>query len=237
MNQPINTAATHTMSFEEQARVERTFLTRTYLWMTLGLLTTAVVAGVTANSETLLRLIFGTPFVMWGLFFAQLGLVMVLSVAINKLAPALATLIFFAYAALTGLVFAPLLLYYTASSVASTFVVTAGVFGILTIIGMSTRVDLTAVGTLAFVGLIGIILMSLVNFFMQSETLYWIISILGVVGFVVLIARDAQRLKRMSIQVDPQSDQAARASIMGALSLYLNFINLFIFLLRILGRR
>ncbi|RIK32092.1 MAG: hypothetical protein DCC52_05380 [Chloroflexi bacterium] len=225
------------MSFEEQARVERTFLTRTYLWMTLGLLTTAVVAGVTANSETLLRLIFGTPFVMWGLFFAQLGLVMVLSVAINKLAPALATLIFFAYAALTGLVFAPLLLYYTASSVASTFVVTAGVFGILTIIGMSTRVDLTAVGTLAFVGLIGIILMSLVNFFMQSETLYWIISILGVVVFVVLIARDAQRLKRMSIQVDPQSDQAARASIMGALSLYLNFINLFIFLLRILGRR
>lgn len=162
---------------------------------------------------------------------------MVLSVAINKLAPALATLIFFAYAALTGLVFAPLLLYYTASSVASTFVVTAGVFGILTIIGMSTRVDLTAVGTLAFVGLIGIILMSLVNFFMQSETLYWIISILGVVVFVVLIARDAQRLKRMSIQVDPQSDQAARASIMGALSLYLNFINLFIFLLRILGRR
>ncbi len=240
MNQPINPVAanaTNAMSYEEQARVERSFLTRTFLWMALGLLTTAVVAGVTANSETLLRFIFGTPFVMWGLFIAQLGLVLFLSVAINKMAPVVATLVFFGYAALTGLVFAPLLLYYTASSVASTFVVTAGMFGILAIIGMSTKVDLTGIGMLAFIGLIGIILMSLVNFFLQSETLYWIVSVLGVVVFVVLIARDAQRLKRMSTQLDPQSDQAARASIMGALSLYLNFINLFIFLLRILGRR
>lgn len=237
MNPPMNPPMGRTLSLEEQAKLERSFLTRTFLWMTLGLLITAVVAFVTVSSQTLLSLIYGTPFVMWGLFIAQIGLVVFLSVAVNKMAPAIATLVFFGYAALTGLVFAPLLLYYTKSSVASTFVITAGVFGILTIIGMSTRVDLTAIGTLAFVGLIGILLMGVVNIFLQSPALYWVISILGVIVFVVLIARDAQRLKRMATQLDPGTDQAARASVMGALALYLDFINLFIFLLRILGRR
>jgi FtsH-binding integral membrane protein len=102
---------------------------------------------------------------------------------------------------------------------------------------MSTKVDLTAIGTLAIIGLVGVILMSLVNLFLQSETLYWIISILGVIIFVILIARDTQRLKQMATQVEPNSEQGQRASIMGALTLYLDFINLFIFLLRILGRR
>ena len=236
-NMNVNPPMTSTLSLEERAQAERSFLTRTFLWMTLGLLITAVVALVTVNSETLLGLIYGTPFVMWGLFIAQIGLVVVLSVAVNKMAPAIATLVFFGYAALTGLVFAPLLLYYTKASVASTFVITAGVFGILTIIGMSTKVNLTAVGTLAFVGLIGVLLMGIVNIFLQSPALYWIISILGVIVFVVLIARDSQRLKQMATQLDANSEQAARASVMGALALYLDFINLFIFLLRILGRR
>lgn len=237
MNQPLNTPMIRNISLEEQAKLERSFLTRTFLWMSLGLVITAVVAAVTANSETLLRLIYGNPWVMWGLLIAQFAVVITLTVAVNKLAPMIATLIFFGYAALTGLTFSSILLVYTASSVASTFVVTAGMFGVLVIIGMTTKMDLTGIGTLAFIGLLGIILMSLVNFFLQSETLYWIISIAGVIVFVVLIARDAQRLKQMATQLDPNSDQASRASILGALSLYLNFINLFLFLLRILGRR
>lgn len=237
MNQPLNTPMIRNISLEEQAKLERSFLTRTFLWMSLGLVITAVVAAVTANSETLLRLIYGNPWVMWGLLIAQFAVVITLTVAVNKLAPMIATLIFFGYAALTGLTFSSILLVYTASSVASTFVVTAGMFGVLVIIGMTTKMDLTGIGTLAFIGLLGIILMSLVNFFLQSETLYWIISIAGVIVFVVLIARDAQRLKQMATQLDPNSDQASRSSILGALSLYLNFINLFLFLLRILGRR
>jgi hypothetical protein len=237
MNQPINAPMTRNMSLEEQAKVERSFLTRTFLWMTLGLLTTAVVAFVVATSPTMLQFIYGTPLVIWGLFIGQIVLVIALSVAVHKLSPVIATLIFFGYAALTGVTFSSLLLIYTPSSIASTFVVTAGMFGILTIIGMSTKVDLTAIGTLAIIGLVGVILMSLVNLFLQSETLYWIISILGVIIFVILIARDTQRLKQMATQVEPNSEQGQRASIMGALTLYLDFINLFIFLLRILGRR
>ena len=233
MNQPMN----QPISLANQAQAERSFITRTFLWMTLGLLVTAVVAFVVASSPTLRQFIYGNTFVIWGLFIAQIALVISLSVAVNKLSPVIATLIFFAYAALTGVTFSSILLVYTASSVASTFVVTAGMFGILTIIGMGTKMDLTAIGTLAFIGLIGVILMSLVNFFLQSETLYWVISIAGVIIFVALIARDAQRLKQMATQVDPNSEQGQRASIMGALVLYLDFINLFLFLLRILGRR
>jgi uncharacterized protein len=225
------------LSLADQQQAERSFLTRTFLWMTLGLIVTAVVASVTASSEALLQLIYGNPFGMFGLLIAQVGVVLVLSVAINRLSPIIATLMFIGYAALTGVVFSSILLYYTTESVASTFVVTAGMFGILSIIGLSTKVDLTAIGTLAFIGLIGIILMSLANIFLQSTGLYWIISVLGVIIFVALIARDAQRLKKMATQLDANTDQGARASIMGALALYLDFINLFLFLLRFMGRR
>jgi hypothetical protein len=225
------------ISIANQAKVERSFLTRTFLWMTLGLLVTAVVAYVVASSETLLAMVYGNPGITMGLLIAQVVLVITLSVAVNKLAPVIATLLFFAYAALTGLTFSAILLIYTAESVASTFVVTAGMFGILAIIGMSTHVDLTKIGILAFVGLIGVILMSVVNIFLQSTALYWLISIVGVLIFVVLIARDSQRLKRMASQLDPNTDQGARASILGALALYLDLINLFLFLLRFMGRR
>jgi FtsH-binding integral membrane protein len=225
------------LSIAQQSEAQRSFLTRTFLWMTLGLVVTAVVAVVVASSPTITELVFGNPWIMFGLLFAQLGVVIFLSVAIGRLNPVVATLVFLGYAALTGVVFSTLILYYTAESIASTFVVTAGLFGILSIIGLTTKVDLTAVGTLAFIGLIGVILMSLVNIFLQSTTLYWIISVLGVIVFVVLIARDAQRLKQMSTQLDVNSDSGARASVMGALQLYLDFINLFLFLMRIMGRR
>lgn len=238
MNMNMNRNVSQDLSLAQQSESQRSFLTRTYLWMTLGLLVTGVVAFVTATSPALLELIFSSPAIIIGLVIAQLAVVLVLSFAISRMPPAIATLIFFGYAALTGLTFSTILLVYTGESIASTFVVTAGLFGILSIIGMSTNYDLTGLGTLAFIGLIGVLLMSLVNFFLQSQPLYWIISVVGVIIFVVLIARDAQILKRMSAGgLDVNSDQGARASILGALRLYLDFINLFLFLLRFMGRR
>jgi uncharacterized protein len=225
------------LSLTQQQEAERSFLTRTFLWMTLGLMITAVVSFVVASSPTLVDLIFGNRLLTYGLLISQLVVVLALSVAVNRLPPVVATLIFMGYAALTGLTFSAILLYYEIGSVASTFVVTAGLFGLLAIFGMTTQIDLTRFGTLAFIGLLGVILMSVVNIFLQSSALYWIVSVLGVIIFVVLIARDAQRLKRMATQLEPNSDAGSRASILGALALYLDFINLFLFLLRFMGRR
>lgn len=233
MNQPMN----RQLSLTEQQAVERSFITRTFLWMTLGLLITGVVAFVVANSPAMLEFAFGNPWITIGLLLTQLIVVIVLVAAIERLDPTVATLIFLGYAALTGVTFSTIFSVYTETSIFSTFVVTAGMFGLLTIFGMSTKIDLTAIGTLAIIGLIGVILMSVVNIFLQSPALYWIISIAGVLIFVALIARDAQRLKQMATQLDPNTDQGARASVIGALQLYLDFINLFLFLLRILGRR
>lgn len=235
MNQPYR--MNQPLVVEQQSEIERSFLTRTFLWMTLGLMVTAVVSVVVASSATLTQLVFSNPIILMALLISQLVAVIALSLAISRIPPMIATLIFIGYAALTGLTFSTIFLVYTTSSVASTFVVAAGMFGILSIIGMSTRVDLTGIGTIAFIGLIGIILMSVVNIFLQSDALYWIISVAGVLVFVALIARDAQRLKRMATQTDVNTDQGARASIMGALQLYLDFINLFLFLLRFMGRR
>lgn len=225
------------LSIAQQEQAIKSFLPRVYLWMTLGLLVTAAVAWTTANSETIQTLVFGNSFVVIGLFIAQIVLVVALSAAISRLSPAIATLIFFAYSALTGLVFSILFIAYTLPSLAATFVATAGMFGVMSIIGLTTGMDLTKIGNIAFMALIGIIIASVVNLFIGSTVLATIISIVGVLVFIVLIARDSQRLKVMAAQVDVNSDQGQKASIMGALVLYLDFINLFLFLLRLTGNR
>ncbi|OQY97282.1 MAG: hypothetical protein B6D41_03755 [Chloroflexi bacterium UTCFX4] len=229
MNQPLSLA--------QQEQAIKGFLPRVYLWMVTALLVTAVVAWNVAGSAAIQQLLFGNGWVVFGLFIAQIGLVIALSAAINKLSPPVAMLLFFGYAALTGVVFSSIFLVYTGTSIAATFVATAGMFGIMSIIGFTTGMDLTKVGNIAFMALIGIIVASLINFFLRSAALDWIISIVGVLVFVVLIARDTQKLKRMATQVDVNSEQGSRASIMGALMLYLDFINLFLFLLRLFGNR
>lgn len=234
-NTPMMT--NNTMNVAQVESQVRSFLTRTYLWMTLALLVTGVTAFVTANSPAIQSLIFGNSWTWLVLIIVQFGVVIALSAAISKMSPIVATIVFFLYAALTGVVFSVLVFSYTATSIASTFVVTGGLFGIMAIYGLTTHRDLTAVGTLGFMALIGIILMSLVNIFLRSETVYWIISIVGVLIFVGLIAYDNQKLRRMATQVDANSDQGQKASILGALALYLDFINLFLFLLRLMGRR
>lgn len=237
MNQPMNQPMNQQLSLAEQEQAIRRFLPRVYLWMFAALLVTAVVALTVYNSPTLTRFFFANPWITLALFIGQLVLVISLSAAIQRLSSAVAILIFFAYAALTGVVFSSIFVAYTQTSIASTFVATAGLFGVLSIIGLTTGRDLTKAGNIAFVGLIGILIAMLVNFFLRSETLTWIISIIGVLVFVVLIARDSQKLKQMATQVDVNSEQGSKASIMGALILYLDFINLFMFLLRIFGRR
>lgn len=236
MNQPMNQPMNQ-MSLAEQEQAFRKFMPRVYLWMLVALSVTAVVAWTVYNSPTLREFFFANPWISLGLFIGQLVLVVALSAAIQRLSTPVAMLIFFAYAALTGIVFASIFMAYTQTSIASTFVATAGLFGVLSIIGFTTGRDLTKAGNIAIVALIGIIIASLINFFLRSEALYWVISIAGVLIFVVLIARDSQKLKQMATQVDVSSEQGSKASIMGALILYLDFINLFMFLLRIFGRR
>lgn len=231
MNQQI------TLSQQEQAQALKSFLPRVYLWMVAALLVTAAVAWTVYSSETLTTFIFANPWITIGLFIGQIALVVSLSAAINKLSPAVATLLFFGYAALNGVVFSSIFLAYTELSIASTFVATAGMFGVMSIVGLTTGMDLTKVGNIAFMALIGIIIASLINFFLRSEALYWVISIVGVLVFVALIARDTQKLKEIALKTDVNSEQGQKSSLMGALILYLDFINLFLFLLRIFGRR
>lgn len=229
MNQPFSIA--------QQEQAIKSFMPRVYLWMFAALLVTAVVAWTTFGSEALQNLFFGNPFITIGLFIVQIVLVIALSAAINRLSTPVAMLIFFAYAALTGVVFSSIFLVYTGTSIASTFVATAGMFGVMSIIGLTTGMDLTRIGNIAFMALIGIIIASLINFFLRSEALYWIISVVGVLVFIALIARDTQKLKELAYQTDVNSEQGSKASIMGALVLYLDFINLFLFLLRLFGNR
>ena len=209
---------------------------RVYAWMTAGLLVTGAVAMFVANSAVLTGLIFGNPIMFFGLFILQIFAVVGLSAGINRLSPAAATAIFMGYAALNGLTFAAIFLAYTAASIASTFFVTAGTFGAMSLYGYVTKRDLSGVGNFAIMALIGLLIASLVNLFLRNEALYWILTYAGVLIFVALTAWDTQKIKRLAAQVNDETG-AARVAIIGALTLYLDFINLFIFLLRILGVR
>ncbi len=223
------------VSADAQLR-QSSIISQVYAWMTAGLLVTGAVAAYTAQSQWLLQLIFGNPFGIWVLFIAQIAMVMGLSAGIGRLAPATATGLFIAYAALNGLTMAAIFLVYTRTSIASTFFITASTFGVMSLYGYTTKRDLTKIGSLLFMALIGLILASLVNFFLKSTALYWIITYAGVLIFVGLIAWDTQKIKRLSTQATDETS-ARRIAILGSLMLYLDFINLFLFLLRIFGRR
>jgi uncharacterized protein len=205
----------------------------TYRWMTLGLATTGVVALGVAHSPVLLDTLVGNRILFYGLLFGQLGLVFAFSSLVTRVSTAAAALMFFAYAALTGITFSTLFLVYTASSIASTFFVTAGSFAGLSFFGNVTKRDLSAVGRFGLFALIGIILASLVNMFIRSSGLEWIITTVGVLLFAGLTAYDTQRLKEMFAT----GQVTANLPLVGALTLYLDFINMFLFLLRILGGR
>jgi FtsH-binding integral membrane protein len=211
-------------------------MSQVYAWMTAGLLVTGAVASFVAGSDALTSLIFGNPFMFFGLFIVQIVAVIGLSAGINRLSPAAAMAIFVGYAALNGLTLAAIFLVYTTASIASTFFITAGTFGAMSLYGYTTKRDLSGVGNIAIMALIGILIASLVNFFLRSPALYWAITYIGVLVFVALTAWDTQKIKRMSEQVNDEAG-AGRVAVIGALMLYLDFINLFIYLLRIFGVR
>lgn len=216
----------------------QTFMAQVYGWMTVGLLLTAFVALYVASSEALLSMIFSSKIVFFGLIIAQLGLVFVLSGMVHKMSGAMATSLFMLYSVLTGVTISSVLLLYTASSIASTFFICAAMFGALSIYGYTTKRSLTGMGSFLFMGLIGIIIASIVNIFMQSSMMSMVISYAGVLIFAGLTAYDTQKLKDMGNEINQEDkENMRRYSIMGALTLYLDFINLFLMLLRILGDR
>ena len=213
------------------------YLTKVYNWMAIALLLTGIVAYVTSQSEAMVQAIFGSKILFFGIIIGELALVGYISARIHKLSSYNATLLFLAYTVLNGLTMAVIFLAYTSASIASTFMITAGTFGIMSIYGYFTKSDLTKIGNLAFMALIGIIIASVVNMFMQSEMMSWVISYLGVAIFIGLTAYDTQKLKRIAINGFENEESMEKNAILGALTLYLDFINLFLFLLRILGNR
>lgn len=211
------------------------FLRRVYGWMFVGLAVTALVAWQVAGSETLIQTIFGNQILFFGLLFGELGLVWWISARVGKMAPMRAAGLFLLYAALNGATLAVILLAYTRTSVTSTFVTAAAMFGGLALFGTLTGRNLQGLGHFAMMGLFGLLAAMLVGFFWHSDALQFIISIVGVVVFTGLTAWDAQKLKSMALALEGQESGAY--AISGALALYLDFINLFLFLLRFLGRR
>ncbi len=212
-----------------------TFIRGVYWWMFGGLAVTAIVALAVASSPAAVSTLVRTPLLFFGIIIAELVLVVYLSARVAKLAPGTAGTLFIAYSALNGVTFSLILLAYTGASVASAFFVTAGMFGALAVYGSVTKRDLTGMGRFMFMGLIGLVIASVVSIFWHSDAMQFVMGVIGVLVFSGLIAYDTQRLRTMALHV--QGEQAGTYAVVGALSLYLNFINLFISLLRLFGRR
>jgi uncharacterized protein len=211
------------------------FLRAVYGWMAAGLFITAIVAYAISQSPELAIAIARNPLSRWGLMLAQLGLVIYLSARVEKIAANTAALLFVVYSALTGVTFSFVLLAYTGQSVASTFMVCAGMFGALAFYGTTTSRSLAGWGQFLFMGLIGVVLASIVGIFWQNDAFQFILGFIGVIVFTGLTAYDAQRLKDMAVAMP--SGQTGSYAIVGALALYLDFINLFLMLLRFMGNR
>jgi len=211
------------------------FLRGVYGWMFVGLGVTAAVALGVAGSPSIMQALLGNQLLFFGLIAAELGLVFYLSARVAQLAPGTASMLFLAYSALNGVTLSVILLAYTGASIANTFVVCAVMFGALALYGSTTKRSLAGVGQFAFMGLIGVIVASIIGIFWQNDALQFIIACVGVVVFTGLTAWDAQRLKAMALALP--DGQVGAYTVVGALSLYLNFINLFLMLLRFMGGR
>jgi FtsH-binding integral membrane protein len=220
------------------SEVNTSFILKVYNWMTMGLAITSLVSlAIELVLPGLRWFMISNIFIFYGLLILELAIVWGLTAAINKIPAVLGVLIFMAYAALNGVTLSIIFMVYTSASIAYTFFVAAAMFACTSIFGYITKMDLSRFGGLLMMALIGLIIASVVNIFVASSTLEWIISYAGVLIFVGLTAYDTQKIKQMSVGIDSSSEEGGKASIMGALVLYLDFINLFLFLLRILGRR
>ncbi|HEY2091650.1 MAG TPA: Bax inhibitor-1/YccA family protein [Thermoanaerobaculia bacterium] len=212
----------------------RAFIRSVYAWMFGGLLLTAFAAVWVVSSKPMQQLIWGNRMIMIVLIIAEFGLVFGISAGLRRFSPAAAASMFLVYSLLNGLTLSAIFVIYTGASIVQAFVVAAGMFGAMSVYGMVTKRDLTSWGSFFFMGLIGIVICSVVNFFLHSSGLSFVISLVGVFVFVGLTAWDTQKLKSFATVGGPMQESLA---VVGALALYLDFVNLFLFLLRILGDR
>lgn len=229
-------------SFSRDRQLEASYafpalMRKTYLWMSMALVITGLTAYVVATNAAISSYLFMHSQLIWVLFLAEIGLVIGLSAAIRKISLSTATLMFVAYAALNGITFSSLFYVYTMGSLASTFFITAGTFGAMSLVGFFTKADLSSMGKILLMALIGLIIASVVNIFVASSGLEMLMTYLGVLIFVGLTAYDTQKIKQMFLMAPDASESTQKYAVLGALTLYLDFINLFLYLLRIFGRR
>ena len=210
---------------------------KVYTWMTLALVLTGLTAYGVATSPGIMMALYSNSALMWGLVIAEFALVIGISAAINRLSLATATLMFVAYSVINGAMLSSIFMIYTAASIASVFFITAATFAVMALIGYTTKTDLTSVGKLLFMALIGLVIATIVNMFIGSSTMTMICSYVGVLIFVGLTAYDSQKIKHMLLQAPDAGESSQKLALLGALTLYLDFINLFIYLLRIFGDR
>ena len=222
----------------------REYMLRVYNYMASGLTLTGIIAYMSANTPAILSLLYTTSpegflqptMLAWIAMLPPLGFVLALSFGINRMSPSMAQAVFWGFSAVMGLSLAHIFLSYTGTSIARVFFITSGTFAGMSLYGYTTKRDLTGLGSFMFMGLIGIIIASIVNMFLQSSAMHFVISVIGVLVFVGLTAYDTQKIKNMYAEID-SSDTATKKAIMGALTLYLDFINLFLMLLRLFGER
>ena len=240
MNSQINKSFNYTVS-QETAALTKTYLSGVFMWMFLALGITAATSWLFASTPSLMNILYnetGSMSIMgWVVMLAPLGLVFWMSAGINRMSASTMVLVFILFSVLLGASLSFIFLAYTGASIAKTFVITAGMFGTMAVVGYTTKTDLTKFGSLMFMGLIGIIIASVVNMFTQSETMDYVISFIGVLVFTGLTAYDVQKLKRIGSQITEENETVRKLTIMGSLTLYLDFINLFLFLLRFFGNR
>jgi FtsH-binding integral membrane protein len=228
------------LSADQQLQASEAFpvlMRKVYLWMTLALVITGMTAYYVATSEAILTAILTNKALFWGLFIAELGLVLGVSAAINRLSLLMATLMFILYSVINGATMSVIFLVYDASSIATVFFITAGTFGAMAAIGYTTNKDLSSLGRILFMALIGLVIATVVNLFLKSPAMMMILSYIGVIVFVGLTAWDSQKIKQMLLQAPDVDEATQKVALLGALTLYLDFVNLFLYLLRIFGRR
>ncbi len=222
---------------EEVAAEQQRFLTKVFSWMAFALAITGVVAWWTAQTPAVMNLVFSSRLGFYALLGAEIGLVMWISSSIERMSAQRATFLYVVYAVLNGLTLSVVFMLFTQASIASTFYITAGMFGAMSLYGYTTKKDLSGWGSILIMGVVGLIIASVVNMFLNSTMLYWITSYVGVFIFAALTAYDMQKIKEMNIIGNEGTEEDHKEAIMGALTLYLDFINLFLYLLRIFGNR
>lgn len=214
----------------------KVLMRKVYLWMTLALMITGITAAGVANSPNILALIYSSQVVMWGIIIAEFSLVIYISARLEKLSLSTATTLFALYSILNGVMLSSIFLLYSTAIISKVFFITAGTFGVTALYGYATKKDLSSLGNILFMALIGLVIATVVNVFMKSAMFDLILSYIGVIIFVGLTAWDSQKIKHMMMVQQNADESAQKLALIGALSLYLDFINLFLYLLRIFGR-